>query len=92
MQNSNDNEIVQYLGVKHIINYLGERGGLTQAEHVKRALKYVHGCACVRSLATWMAFVLSHCSIGRRAFSLLLVSARGVYIEESSSHLFKREG
>lgn len=40
MQNSNDNEIVQYLGVKHIINYLGERDGLTRAEHIERAFKY----------------------------------------------------
>lgn len=50
MQNSNDNEIVQYLGVKHIINYLGEWGGLTRAEHVKRALKYwmcARMCMCM---------------------------------------------
>ncbi len=40
MQNSNDNEIVQYLGVKHIINYLEEWDGLTRAEHIERAFKY----------------------------------------------------
>ncbi len=40
MQNHNDNEIVQYLGVKHIINYLRERDGLTRAEHIERAFKY----------------------------------------------------
>lgn len=40
MQNSNDNEIVQYLGVKHIINYLEKCGGLTQAEPIERAFKY----------------------------------------------------
>lgn len=33
MQKSNDNEIVQYLGVKHIINYLEVQVGLTQTLH-----------------------------------------------------------
>lgn len=40
MQNSNDNEIVQYLGVKQIINYLGERDSLTRAARVECAFKY----------------------------------------------------
>ena len=38
MQKSNDNEIVQYLGVKHIINYLGVQVGLTQTLHFRRLL------------------------------------------------------
>lgn len=33
MQKSNDNEIVQYLGVKRIINYLEVQVGLTQTLH-----------------------------------------------------------
>lgn len=41
MQNSNDNEIVQYLGVKQIINYLGERDSLTRA---------TRGCTCLQIL------------------------------------------
>lgn len=40
MQNSNDNEIVQYLGVKHIINYLVVQVGLTQTLHFEGYLEY----------------------------------------------------
>ncbi len=38
MQKSNDNEIVQYLGVKHIINYLEVLVGLTQTLHFEGCL------------------------------------------------------
>lgn len=58
MQKSNDNEIVQYLGVKHIINYLEVQVGLTQTLHFDGYLQYYVGriwsvggdgglCACV---------------------------------------------
>lgn len=40
MQKSNDNEIVQYLGVKHIINYLEVQVGLTQTLHFQGYLEY----------------------------------------------------
>lgn len=40
MQKSNDNEIVQYLGVKHIINYLEVQVGLTQTSHFQGYLQY----------------------------------------------------
>lgn len=40
MQKSNDNEIVQYLGVKHIINYLEVQVGLTQTLHFEGYLQY----------------------------------------------------
>lgn len=40
MQKSNDNEIVQYLGVKHIINYLEVQVGLTQTLHFQGYLQY----------------------------------------------------
>lgn len=40
MQRSNDNEIVQYLGVKHIINYLEVQVGLTQTLHFEGYLQY----------------------------------------------------
>lgn len=40
MQKSNDNEIVQYLGVKHIINYLEVQVGLTQTLNFKGYLQY----------------------------------------------------
>lgn len=44
MQKSNDNEIVQYLGVKHIINYLEVQVGLTQTLHFEGYLQYYVGC------------------------------------------------
>lgn len=40
MQKSNDNEIVQYLGVKHIINYLEVQVGLTHTLHFEGYLQY----------------------------------------------------
>lgn len=40
MQKSNDNEIVQYLGVKHIINYLEVQVDLTQTLHFEGYLQY----------------------------------------------------
>lgn len=40
MQKSNDNEIVQYLGVKHVINYLEVQVGLTQTLHFQGCLQY----------------------------------------------------
>lgn len=40
MQKSNDNEIVQYLGVKHIINYLEVQVSLTQTAHFEGYLQY----------------------------------------------------
>lgn len=40
MQKSNDNEIVQYLGVKHIINYLGVQVDLTQTLDFQGYLQY----------------------------------------------------
>lgn len=43
MQKSNDNEIVQYLGVKHIINYLEVQVGLTQTPHFDGYLQYYVG-------------------------------------------------
>lgn len=43
MQKSNDNEIVQYLGVKHIINYLEVQVGLTQTLHFEGYLQYYVG-------------------------------------------------
>lgn len=46
MQKTNDNEIVQYLGVKHIINYLEVQVGLTQTEHFESCFEY---CVCRRS-------------------------------------------
>ena len=40
MQKSNDNEIVQYLGVKHIINYLEVQADLTQTQRFDGYLQY----------------------------------------------------
>lgn len=40
MQKRNDNEIVQYLGVKHIINYLEVQVSLTQTLHLEGYLQY----------------------------------------------------
>ncbi len=68
MQNHNDNEIVQYLGVKHIINYLRERDGLTRSRAHRTCLQILNvcgcRCACMCSLATWMVYsrLVSHVS------------------------------
>lgn len=43
MQKSNDNEIEQYLRVKHIINYLEVQFGLTQTFHFEG---YLQDCVC----------------------------------------------
>lgn len=71
MQKSNDNEIVQYLRVKHIINYLEVQVGLTQTLHTEGCLHYCvwgiwSGGSLCSALVCPKRFVYVHAHICQR--------------------------